>query len=303
MSEFICLCPICHQRILSDSAHAGKRVACPVCFREIIAPSGPAESHATPPPPSARPAANGILIGILVLVGVSVLLGGAFLVYRLRSTPSAPAPAASAPPMSAFPVTARSASDPAAPFAAPGWQTTDIGDTGLAGSASQGQGVFSISGSGTDVWGTADAFRFVYQPLNGDGTLTARVLKVAKTADWAKAGLMIRESLDANAKFVDLFAAPIPEIALQERDDLGSDVKPTKNVTGLGAPYWLRLTRVGNKISAYISENGTTWLQTGATTMEMAGQVEAGLFVCSRNNSMLCEGKFDNVVVKSGTPR
>ena len=47
------------------------------------------------------------------------------------------------------------------------WLTQDIGTVGLAGTASfqAGTGTYSVTGAGADIWGTADAFRFVYQPL------------------------------------------------------------------------------------------------------------------------------------------
>lgn len=51
------------------------------------------------------------------------------------------------------------------------WATTDIGTigkTGLAGYDPPLQ-TFFVQGSGADIWGTADGFRFVYRSLTGDG--------------------------------------------------------------------------------------------------------------------------------------
>ena len=50
---------------------------------------------------------------------------------------------------------------------------------------------FRIAGAGADIWGTADAFRYVYQPLAGDGTIVARVASVQSTNAWVKAGVMM----------------------------------------------------------------------------------------------------------------
>ena len=45
------------------------------------------------------------------------------------------------------------------------WQSVDVGAVGLAGSANEGpDGDLSISGAGSDIWGTADSFHFVFQP-------------------------------------------------------------------------------------------------------------------------------------------
>jgi len=55
------------------------------------------------------------------------------------------------------------------------WQNQDVGSTGLAGSASYSAGTFTVGGSGADIWGAADAFQYVYQPLGGDGQQIHRV--------------------------------------------------------------------------------------------------------------------------------
>ena len=57
-------------------------------------------------------------------------------------------------------------------------------------------GSYTLTGSGSDIWGNADAFNYVYQTLNGDGEIVARVVSLSNTDPWAKAGVMIRQSLD-----------------------------------------------------------------------------------------------------------
>ena len=56
----------------------------------------------------------------------------------------------------------------------------DVGAVGVAGSASYSNGTFTVSGSGDDVWGTADAFHYAYQSLSGDGQIVARVASVGE---------------------------------------------------------------------------------------------------------------------------
>src|SRR5260370_1374741 len=55
------------------------------------------------------------------------------------------------------------------------WVDQDVGAVGVSGSASYVPGTFIENGSGADIWGTADAFHYVYQPLNGDGKIVARI--------------------------------------------------------------------------------------------------------------------------------
>ena len=49
-------------------------------------------------------------------------------------------------------------------------------------------------GSGEDIQGTADEFRYVYQTATGNCEIKARVTGVGNTNPWAKAGVMIRET-------------------------------------------------------------------------------------------------------------
>jgi len=77
-----------------------------------------------------------------------------------------------------------------------GWLDQDVGQVGVVGSATYSNGTFTVSGAGTSVWSTADGFHFVYQPLSGDGTIVARVASVSPSST---GGVMIRETLNANA--------------------------------------------------------------------------------------------------------
>jgi hypothetical protein len=83
------------------------------------------------------------------------------------------------------------------PLPAP-WKQADIGDVGAKGSASMSahNGTMTVEGSGNNIWGTADSLHFVYQPLAGDGTLTAEIVSSDKTDPFATCGVMIRETLD-----------------------------------------------------------------------------------------------------------
>jgi hypothetical protein len=91
-----------------------------------------------------------------------------------------------------------------------GWTKRDIGPVTLAGSASYANNTYTVQASGSDIWTATDAFHFVYQSLTGDGSITARVASISNTNQWAKAGVMIRESLAANSKESSLVVTPPP---------------------------------------------------------------------------------------------
>src|SRR5690348_9720166 len=80
---------------------------------------------------------------------------------------------------------------------APGWLDSDVGSTGLSGSAALSNGTFTVKGAGLQIWGTGDSFNFAYQPLSGDGSIVARVVSISPTS--ATPGIMIRDSLDPAA--------------------------------------------------------------------------------------------------------
>jgi endo-1,4-beta-xylanase len=182
------------------------------------------------------------------------------------------------------------------------WNTQDIGNPGLWGSAGVTNGVFTINGSGGDIWGTADAFRFVYVTNSSDCTVIARVASVQYSDSWAKAGIMVRESLAANA--VNAFVAVTPGngVTWQYRSSTGGG-STSATTTGLGAPYWVKLVRSGNTFTGYRSPNGTTWTQMGSVTLtNISSAAYIGLAVTAHNNSALCTATFDNVSLPGWPP-
>lgn len=75
------------------------------------------------------------------------------------------------------------------------WASEDIGPVGYSGFAEHDSGTFTVTGSGTDIWKYADQFHFAYVELPHDGYLEARVTAIDGAHPWAKAGVMIRQSL------------------------------------------------------------------------------------------------------------
>ena len=177
-----------------------------------------------------------------------------------------------------------------------GWSDGDIGSVGLAGSASFSSGTFTAEGSGSGIGGTADSMQFVYQSLSGDGTIIARV--VSNSA--GQAGVMIRETLNANATDAYIYA----QSSLMDFNTRASTGASVMNHGSAPAslPYWVELVRSGSTFSAYISQNGLYWTQLGTSqTITMATNVYIGLVVSSQSNSSLSTATFDNVSVSSTT--
>ena len=179
------------------------------------------------------------------------------------------------------------------------WAGQEVGNVAIAGSASYANGTFTMNGSGSDIGGFSDGFYFVHQPFSGNSEIKARVASVQNTATGAKAGVMIRASLDANAAYTLMSISPVEGAAFERRLSTGFGTALSSGGTQR-APYWVRVTRSGDTFTAYQSPDGTSWTQVGpAVTSVMPATVFVGLAVTSNNNAALCTATFDNVTVRS----
>ena len=102
------------------------------------------------------------------------------------------------------------------------WADRDVGTPNATGGAAFSNNTYTVSGSGNDIFNASDNFHYVYQPLMGDGTIIAHVLSQGNANAAAKAGVMIRESLNANSTFADVVATPASGILFQDRATTGA---------------------------------------------------------------------------------
>jgi PKD repeat protein len=179
----------------------------------------------------------------------------------------------------------------------PPWTSQDVGTVGRVGDATFSSGSFTVRGSGADIYGTADAFHFAHQPWTGDGEIFARIVSVQNTDPWAKAGVMIRESLTPGAANAMMLVTPLNGAGFQRRTVTGGSSTTTK-VSGITAPVWVRLVRSGNVVTGYRSADGLTWTPVGSATFAMGSTVYVGLAVTSHTNTALSSGVFDGVTVR-----
>jgi hypothetical protein len=149
-----------------------------------------------------------------------------------------------------------------------------------------------VEGSGADVWGTGDGFRFVYRTLSGDGTLTTRVTSLERTHDWAKAGLMIRASTAADAPHAFMFVSGARGIAFQRRATAGAVTTHSDGGTGT-APVWLRIERTGDTISGFRSGDGVSWTIVGTEVIPMGADALLGFAVTSHRDGTLATAVFE----------
>lgn len=177
-----------------------------------------------------------------------------------------------------------------------GQSSQDIGSPAIAGSTTYASGVYTIKGGGYDIWDTADKFHFVYQPVSGDTEIVARVASMTYSDRWAKAGVMIRESLTAQSRHAMMVTTPGKGHAFQRRPETGGYSVHTSGGGGT-APVWVRLKRSGDLFEAYRSSNGSSWTRVGSDTIPMAETVYVGLAVTSHNANVATTVKVDSLKV------
>jgi len=84
-------------------------------------------------------------------------------------------------------------------------------------------GTYTMTASGTDITGSSDEFHFAYKMLNGAGSIVARIDSIQNTNDWAKAGVMIRETLDPDSAHAYMVVTPTRGVSFQRRLSTGAD--------------------------------------------------------------------------------
>jgi hypothetical protein len=171
-------------------------------------------------------------------------------------------------------------------------------------------GTFMMSAEGTDIWGGTDEFRYVYKQLSGNGEIIARVDRIAGpgTNEWAKAGVMIRETLVGTSKHAFMAVTPLAShgLAFQYRDGIDADDSDSEHgVDNQTAPYWVKLVRQGNVFTGYHSPDGINWTMKDPSgteddamnpvTIPMAANVYIGLALTSHENDVLRMAQFSNV--------
>ena len=179
------------------------------------------------------------------------------------------------------------------------WLTADIGAVGIAGSASHSAGVYTIKGSGTGIAGTSDQFRYVYQTLSGDGSITVRLTSQSGTTTASLAGVMIRETTATGSRFAGVWrrGSGNNNMRAVRRTSTGGSVTSTTSTSQTPPNCWVRITRTGSSFVMARSTNGTSWTTINTSSITMASEITVGILVTSGSNSVPDTDVFDNVTV------
>ncbi len=186
------------------------------------------------------------------------------------------------------------------------WMHGDVGAPVAGDAVATGDGVFEITGAGNDIWGNADSYHYMFIEMSGDGMMQARVTDNGSGANnWAKGGVMFRETLEGGSMnvFVAITGSSGGGATFQWRNatDASSASSRTKPEP-VAPPYWVRLVREGDTFTGYLSEDGETWYQEGASSQDvvMADPIYVGIAVTSHQTGELRTFTIDNITGEGG---
>ena len=156
---------------------------------------------------------------------------------------------------------------------------------------------YIVYGAGEDIWDKQDEFHFLYKKLVNDVTISARVRRMGNSYPWAKAGVMIRETLTPDSKQAMCAMTPGNGFAMQWREQT-NDWTSNKDTAGT-TPGWVKLERSGNIINSYFSNDGVQWNLLNSAVINLADTVYVGLAHTSHLDSTINDAEFDNIVINS----
>jgi len=166
------------------------------------------------------------------------------------------------------------------------------------------KGVYTLSGSGENIWSTADAFQFVWKKVSGDVSLAADISFPETGGDpHKKAVLIIRQSLDADSAYVDVALHGNGLTSLQARDEKGADTHEIRsNISG---PKRVRLQKIGPYFYMSVSGAGGSGddlrFAGGSMRVKLEEPFYVGIGVCAHDKDATETAVFSKVELVTGT--
>jgi hypothetical protein len=181
----------------------------------------------------------------------------------------------------------------------PGLFGSSIGESVFAGTAAYDSATDTtiVRGSGADVGDASDQFYFASKTVSGNIRITVKVPDLPTAANGeARAGIMLRESLDPGSRNVMLWISPTNGVGFQYRRDTGGGTQRRQNAipaANVKPPLWLRLERRVAVVTAYTSTDGINFDTRGSVALRpLADTLYAGLAVTAHDDAGLAEARF-----------
>src|SRR5207244_2721928 len=118
-----------------------------------------------------------------------------------------------------------------------------------------------------------------------------------------QAGIMLRDTLDANSPFAALTTSTAGVATFESRGSVGGNLSIGSLSTG--GKYWLKLVRDANLLKGYASPTGAdnTWTYVGQQNISVADRTAyVGVFSTAAGGAALDHATFKNVAVTPVVP-
>ncbi len=177
------------------------------------------------------------------------------------------------------------------------WKSIDIGSMSQKGNTGFDKDVNTIrvQSSGNSIDAKNDAFRFVYQKMSGDISISTMVMSHDISGGPVKAGLMIRENLKTDAPFVMISIQKNKGLQLEQRGEAAATPRVLKSLN-IEAPYWIRIEKRGNVMTSFVSSsNRLNWKKIGENKIDFEEEFYVGMMATSTNETKNSLARFKDV--------
>ena len=160
-----------------------------------------------------------------------------------------------------------------------------------------------------DIWGTSDSFHYLYGSTSGDASIEMFVESFTGSSlykFWAKGGLMLRDSLDANSKHFSLYVTISAGLSNQWRSSTGGATSHEPLPGSSNSNMWLKITKTGNVFQAYYktSASNSIWSTLGSyQTIDFGSDIfYYGVAVTSHETTRVATLSFSSLQKKRTGP-
>ncbi len=161
---------------------------------------------------------------------------------------------------------------------------------------------YTVSASGENLWGTADAFQFAWKKMSGDVVLAADVSFPETGGDpHKKAVIMMRQSLDADAAYADVALHGNGLTSLQAREAKGAATHEVQS--NLSAPQRLSLVKIGKYFYMRLGDsNSELAFAGGGLRVPLEEPFYVGIGVSAHNKDATEKAVFSHVTAEMTPP-
>jgi TolB protein len=180
----------------------------------------------------------------------------------------------------------------------------DVGGPPIQGAAEfdAAKGQYRITGSGTDIWGKADQFHYVWREMSGDFAVTATAQFLTEGNAHRKAVIMLRKTLDTDSPFVHLVMHGDGMPGVQFRNTKGDNTNTVDlPIQGPGT-FQMKLVRRGGTITVFLGKDGGALKELGQTINQLGSPILVGLGVSSHTQAAVNTVLFSDVSVEKLVP-